>query len=67
MRRTEQWRSLLDGITEIIEHPASIISLLGVSIPKTGTFFTTFVMLRCEIGCFYSFYLPLSLALLQSH
>lgn len=38
--------SLLSGITQIIEQPTEIINMLGTSIPKTGTFFTTFVMLR---------------------
>jgi len=42
--------SLLDGLQTIVDNPTGIVNMLGESIPKTGTFFVTLVMLRCEIG-----------------
>eukprot|EP00053_Salpingoeca_punica_P016854 m.160744 g.160744 ORF g.160744 m.160744 type:complete len:699 (+) comp17056_c2_seq5:91-2187(+) len=38
--------SVFDAISNIIDSPTSIITLLGESIPRTGIFFTNYVMLQ---------------------
>eukprot|EP00698_Gefionella_okellyi_P019298 TRINITY_DN589_c0_g2_i1.p1 TRINITY_DN589_c0_g2~~TRINITY_DN589_c0_g2_i1.p1 ORF type:complete len:737 (-),score=128.55 TRINITY_DN589_c0_g2_i1:557-2767(-) len=38
--------SILNALQAIFEDPQNLISLLGVSVPNTGIFFTTYVMLQ---------------------
>eukprot|EP00045_Choanoeca_perplexa_P014893 m.178189 g.178189 ORF g.178189 m.178189 type:complete len:877 (+) comp16830_c0_seq1:105-2735(+) len=42
--------SFLSVAEEIIDDPPSIFDLLGQSIPRTGTFFTNYVMLQAFVG-----------------
>lgn len=42
--------SAFRALSDIISSPTSIITLLGTSIPTTGSFFTNYVMLQGEGG-----------------
>ena len=42
--------SAFNAISDIISSPSSILSLLGEAIPKTGLFFTNYVMLLGELS-----------------
>eukprot|EP00048_Salpingoeca_helianthica_P006629 m.100846 g.100846 ORF g.100846 m.100846 type:complete len:737 (+) comp14077_c1_seq2:85-2295(+) len=42
--------TVFDAVFEIIDHPASIITLLGQSVPQTGLFFTSYVMLHAFVS-----------------
>jgi hypothetical protein len=42
--------SILDSLGEIIEHPSSILAILGKSLPNVVGFFATFIMTKILAG-----------------
>ncbi|KAG6509247.1 hypothetical protein ZIOFF_034638 [Zingiber officinale] len=42
--------ALIDSLKTIVNHPSEIVTLLGASLPKSATFFLTFVALKFFVG-----------------